>query len=269
MIKSPLCIAILLIIGITSCNKKDVVYSSDTKIIGHGGMGITHDYPINTFEAIAFALHKGVDGVEIDVQMTIDSVLVAYHHEQLEDEMEQTGSIYEKYWDEIRNEEYQELLYSEYGLVSLRDIFKHLPEYSDKTFFFDVKTFTTDTTGAYERRMVRRLLNVIKEYQLSNTIVEVPSEFLGQIVKSLMPEQRVFLYRNIEGIIDSCLKYEFQGINQDIDQYSLEEVRLAQDNGLEVSCINTHSKDRNDEAYRLGIEYNQTDMVNYVLRKAR
>lgn len=269
MIKTQLFIALIFTLSILSCINSDVVYSPDTKIIGHGGMGITHDYPMNTFEAIAFALHKGVDGVEIDVQMTIDSVLVAYHHEELEDEMEQTGSIHEKYWAEIRNEEYRELLYSGYGLVSLEDIFKHIPEYKDKIFFFDVKTFTSDTTGAYEKRLVRQLLKTIDKYELSNPIIEVKAENTGLMVKELQPGIDVFLYKNFDEAMDSCVKYNFQGITRDIDQLSLDRVERAHNKGLKLACINTHSKDRNDEAYRLGIEYNQTDMVNYVLRKAR
>ena len=256
----------LIILG---CSKTEVIYTDATEIIGHGGMGIVHDYPMNTFEAIAFALHKGTDGVEIDVQMTTDSVLVAYHHERLEEDMKVKGSVFEKYWSKIRNEEYKELIFSEYGLVSLEDIFFHLREYKDKKYFFDVKTFTSDTTGGYERRLIRQLLSVIDKYELTNTVIEVKTVYTGQFVKKQQPSQDVFLYKNFEEAIDSCVKYDFQGITRDIDQLNLEKVQRAHSKGLKIACINTHSKERNDNAYKIGIDYNQTDMVNYVLRKTK
>lgn len=258
-----------LAIASTGCSKTNTIYSDATKVIGHGGMGIVHDYPMNTFEAIAFALNKGTDGVEIDVQMTADSVLVAYHHERLEEDMKIKGSIFEKSWSKIRNEVYKELIFSDYGLVSLDDIFTHIPEYKDRIFFFDIKTFTSDTTGAYEERLVRQLITVIDKYELTNTIVEVKSEHTGLLFKRQLPEQVVFLYKNFEEAIDSCVKYDFQGITRDIDQLSLDKVERAHSKGLKIACINTHSKQRNDNAFQIGVDYNQTDMVNYVLRKTK
>ena len=46
-------------------------------------MGITSQFPINTFESINSALALGADGSEVDIQMTKDSVLVLFHNRKL------------------------------------------------------------------------------------------------------------------------------------------------------------------------------------------
>lgn len=248
-----------------SCQKEDLA-GNHTKVIGHGGMGITHDYPLNSFEGIALALNKGAEGVEIDVQMTKDSVLIAYHHEVLEDEMKTSGSVHNKNWSDIRNEEYTELLYAEYGLVSLNDLFRNLQQFGSKTFFFDMKTFSPDTSAQYRNLLVRRLLSIIDHYELTNTVVEVKSGELAQTIKALKPEQRVFAYTDFERAMELCIRYELDGITMDIDQWNKHKVEVAHINGLKTASLNTHSKSRNDLALELGIDYNQTDMVNYALR---
>ena len=260
--------ALVLGMALVGC-KVDLQPDAKTKIIGHGGMGITHDYPLNSVEGIAYALHRGADGVEMDVQMTKDSVLVAYHHARLEYTMKGSGQIHDKNWDEVRNEQYRELLYSGYGVVSVEDILKYLPEFVDRYFFFDVKSFSPDTTGVYQAIQARQLVKLINQYNLSNTVVEIKSIDEGLRYKELSAEQPVFLYNNDPNLLDTCVVYGFQGIVRDIDQLNATVVNRADSLALKVTCINTHSTDRNDEAHTIGVHYNQTDMVNYALRTYR
>ncbi|PCJ66648.1 MAG: hypothetical protein COA58_04105 [Bacteroidetes bacterium] len=254
---------------LSGCHRSDVFYSDDTKVIGHGGMGITHDFPLNTFEAIAFALHKGTDGVEIDVQMTEDSVLIAYHHKMLEETMDEDGAIHNQIWKKIRNAEYSELLYSEYGLVSLDDIFRNLVEFKDKRYFFDLKMFSPDTSDLYYAKFTRQVFQIIDGYGLEHVTLEVKNLRLAKYIQEIRPNQSIFIYQDFDTALDLCIENDFQGITIDIDQISLAHVELAHVNGIKVACINTHSKDRNDMAFKIGVDYNQTDMVNYVMRQKR
>ena len=77
---------ILSIFLFSSCQKEifDINnLNGDILVIGHGGMGVSHSYPINTFESIMHCINLGTDGTEIDVQMTKDGVLVAFHDKEL------------------------------------------------------------------------------------------------------------------------------------------------------------------------------------------
>ncbi len=70
-------------------------------LIGHGGLGPDAPHPMNSQEAIMGALEQGLDGVEIDVQLTKDSQLVAHHDHALSSNG-CSGRIHDHTWDELQ-----------------------------------------------------------------------------------------------------------------------------------------------------------------------
>lgn len=68
-------------------------------IIAHRGGGKNH--PENTLLAFYQALEMGCDGIELDVQVTLDNVVVAYHSSDLSTCTNGSGAIASKSWDEI------------------------------------------------------------------------------------------------------------------------------------------------------------------------
>lgn len=249
-----------------SCEKGDFAHLDHIKVIGHGGMGISHDFPLNTYESIFLALNRGVDGVEIDVQMTRDSILVAYHHKQLEHSTEMEGQVHQKTWQELSNAEYHDLLYAEYRLVNLDIIFEDIGKWKDKTYFFDVKDFSEDTTRVYFNKLTNAIFKVIDFYQLTDVIIEAKSVEFAKFIKEKRPTQKVFLYGPFDQALELGKQGVVEGVTRPIDEISAEEVSLAHSFNMEVATLNTHSKNRNKEALNKNIDYNQTDMVNYLLR---
>lgn len=69
----PLLLPVLLAGG---CSAPD---PGPVRLIGHGGFGPDAAFGMNTREAVVAAFEQGLDGVELDVQLTADTVLVAYH----------------------------------------------------------------------------------------------------------------------------------------------------------------------------------------------
>lgn len=71
---------------INSCEKEK--NDPQPNILGHGGMALSPEraiYPDNSMASIDYALNGlNADGVEVDVQMTSDSVLVLYHNNFIE-----------------------------------------------------------------------------------------------------------------------------------------------------------------------------------------
>ncbi len=95
MHKSGLVILFSLLIVISSCNKHGD-YSS-IRILGHGGNGLDnvnilfHD---NSFESIELAvLTDGCNGVELDVQLSMDNTLWLYHDPTLDSETSGEGCV--------------------------------------------------------------------------------------------------------------------------------------------------------------------------------
>lgn len=129
-----------------SCKKEkfDIENLNGNKILalGHGGMGLGDTYPMDSAESILHCLNLGMDGTEFDVQMTADSVLVAYHDSELSQSTNLKGTINSLNWSEVKNAHYKETLYLNYTIISLDQLFSNLPNPQQYKFTFDCKLAT-------------------------------------------------------------------------------------------------------------------------------
>jgi len=143
----------MLVFFFFSCKKEtfDIHNLNDDKIsiLGHGGMGIGHTYPMNSLESILNCLNLGADGTEIDVQMTKDGVLVAFHDETLEESTDLSGHIYNNSWEEIKDARFSYPHYGNYKIIRLDDIFKVIPDQDKYTYFLDCKNFQPNKDSTY------------------------------------------------------------------------------------------------------------------------
>ncbi len=88
---------------LTACNPgtKPLPASQQPLVIGHAGSGFLTPFnpfnplPPSSLAGIEQALARGADGVEIDVQLSQDSILMLYHDQKLESMTNGTGCIYE------------------------------------------------------------------------------------------------------------------------------------------------------------------------------
>ena len=102
-------ILLLAIFATGGCEKQEDFHVSNLNhdvimVLGHAGMGEFYKYPNNSWESIEPALGIGADGVEIDIQMTKDSVLILFHDETLDLRTKCGGytSPYDYNWSEIK-----------------------------------------------------------------------------------------------------------------------------------------------------------------------
>src|SRR5687768_2770290 len=70
-------------------------------VFGHGGMGIFSRLPMNSEPSVNKSIEVGADGTEIDIQVSRDSVLIAFHDADLESSSTCEGTIAEKTWSEL------------------------------------------------------------------------------------------------------------------------------------------------------------------------
>jgi glycerophosphoryl diester phosphodiesterase len=181
-----------------SCQKENFeienLNNNTISIIGHGGMGDSHSYPMNTFESVMNCISLGANGAELDVQMTLDSILVAYHFEYLESATNLKGQIYEKTWDEIRNGRYDGLPYDSFRILKLDDLFGNLSINEDHSFFLDVKNYDTDTSSLYVNCLTNAITALVDKHDLSkNVCVELKRQDLIISLKSKNPEIKSLL----------------------------------------------------------------------------
>lgn len=135
-------LAIILVavaVNFLSCKKEAGLPELD--VYGHAGTTIYAEkwvYPANTKESIIYALDVlDADGVEVDVQMTKDSVLVLYHDAYLDGLTKFSGCIANYNFSEIEN---AEVYNSKYKLTPLSSALE-VCNLRNKKLFIDAKPY--------------------------------------------------------------------------------------------------------------------------------
>ena len=185
---------IFILILFYSCNKKTDYH--DVKLIGHAGMGISIQnsfYHDNSMESIDLALSiNGCDGVEVDVQISLDTNIWLYHDPYLQSETNLSGSISLKYDHELNHAKYKSVHHEK--IIQLKEL-------------------------DYEDLKNRIVLLDIKNY--SNINLDMIINALNKVDFIYSPDIDVKIIINKSGEIDSFINSGFHVICEieDFDDY--------------------------------------------------
>ncbi len=267
-------VILFLLFMISSCHKEEFdilnLNNNQISVLGHGGMGIGHTYPLNSFESILNCLNLGAEGTEIDVQMTKDSVLVAFHDPFLEHSTNMSGQIFNKEWNEIKNAVYTDQPYTDYRVVTLDELFSNIPNLTKYTFFLDCKNFNPDMSPAYSKTFNNAIIQIINKYGLENSVYfEFKRVDLIESLKEIRPDLNIFVYEDFDLGLEIVNKYSLQGITISVDNISKNEVTKAHDNGTMIAVFNAHSKKRNIDAIEKNVDFIQSDRVKHLIKMLR
>lgn len=197
-------------------NKLDNL-NGDIRVIGHGGSGFSrlipfNPLPINSMASISKLLDEGCDGIEIDLQMSLDSVLILYHDERLDSKTDAEGCIPGRYADEVIGLPYKlgfpyDFFHNERiaGFDALLQKLASLPEYPH--LYIDIHSFdyckrNYDKAGIYARTLVR----ILRKNKLPLDKVHLTSTawFVLDSIRKVGPEF-ILLYE-ITGYLEQELK---------------------------------------------------------------
>ncbi len=266
-----LSLLLILLFIIPACQKRDfdIVNLNGNQIttLGHGGMGIANRYPLNTFESILNSLNVGADGTEIDVQMTKDGVLVAFHSSSLEDKTDASGAVYTQTWDQIKSARYNDPIYSNYRIISLDELFSNISKLNDYIFFLDCKNFNPDTSASYLNTFTDALIQIIDKHQLANNVyIELKRRDVIETLKDKRPDLKIFIYSYFDEALKIAAEFDLQGIAIAVDNISREEVVTAHEKGIMVVVFNAHSKSRNIDAIEKNVDFIQSDKLKHLVK---
>lgn len=243
---------------------------NDNKImvLGHGGMGSGLTHPTNTLESISECLSLGADGTEIDVQLSKDGVLIAFHDRDLKDNTNLEGIINDYNWSEIKDAKYTNIPFLEYSVVSLDELYKNLISPNKFTFSFDLKLYNgSEEAQLYLTRFANALIHFIEKNNLEeNVFIEsqhIP--FLSQL-KELNPSIRLLYYPyEFEFGLQKAIEMNLHGISISMDNISKEQIKKAHDNSIHVALWSVNSRRKNQEAIRMNPDIIQTDRLENLL----
>jgi glycerophosphoryl diester phosphodiesterase len=230
----------LLLTTLSSCRRGDKDFdiinlnNNQITVFGHGGMGISNKYPMNSLESILNCLAIGADGSEIDIQMTKDSVLVAFHDYDIKQETIKTGLINSYTWEEIKTLNYEDDPYSTYSIVSLNDILSNHGDPSSIYFSLDCKLYNSGNFDTYIKNFTNAIEKIRIKYNLGDRlfIESDNTDFLSLLQQKKHP-YKLFIYPNsFEDGLNTALNMNLHGITIANDLITTDQIRIAHENNV-------------------------------------
>lgn len=167
------------------------------KIIAH--RGFSSRAPENTMSAFEIALEFGVDGLELDVQLSKDGELVVCHDELLDRTTNGSGLLKDYTLEELKELDAGGWYSKEYGgekIPTLREVLD-LVKGKDLLLNIELKSGVISYPGIEEKTV-----SLVKEYGLvDNTIISSFNHYSLVEIKKVMPEMAIgILY--MEGLYE-------------------------------------------------------------------
>ncbi len=261
-----LCLALL-----GACKKEELdiqnLNGGEVVALGHGGMGIMSTYPLDSPASLLMCLNSGGDGTELDVQLTRDSVLVAYHSPDLSEGTTMSGRVWDHTWAELQEARFTGVPYTEHRLCALDQFFSTV-DVRDRAVSLDIKLNPSGTPDAtYFAIYVNALIRLLDSGVFGDRLyIESQSPEFLSMLQTRRPGLKLFIYPpDFTTGIAVARSLGLYGISIDMNKVSAEQVGVAHAEGYWVAVWNAISKADNERAIDLNPEIIQTDRLDHLV----
>lgn len=251
----------------TNFNIENINGNSIT-VMGHGGMGFSNLYPINTAESILKCINRGADGSEIDIQLTKDNILVAFHDPFLEASTDFTGRIRDYTWEELQKACYNVTPLHEYKLLRISELFIGLDNLNELCFTFDIKLYQDGNYDQYLEDYTDALVGLYDQFSIHNSVyVESQSEGFFNLLYSKDPQIELYFYaQDFESGMAMSTNIDLKGITISNGLINADQIAQAHAQGLFVTLWDVTTKGENIDAIHKSPDMIQTDKVKYLVK---
>ena len=256
-----------LIVGL-NCQKQPDLFAIENlnnntiSSFGHAGMGLGHKFPINSMESIYKCLSLQPTGVEFDLQLSKDSVFVAFHDRTLQEMTNISGEIYQEDWSFIQTGIYNDLPLTEYRIASFEEIISNISNPKDFIYILDNQIYLEQLDEAYADFYVKKLLEFIDQHDLSeNVYIEFAERIMLEKIKALRPELKVFIQSSSDLAISIAKELDLYGIVGRNNDFTKERIQEIHNEGLRVAMFSLHSSNTNKEAIEKHPDFLQSDKI--------
>ncbi len=279
ILKYFLCLfALLLLAGcfVGEVERGSTLTGERTWVMGHGGSGfatIDNHWPNNSELSILQAVDVlGADGVEIDIQLTADSVLVLYHDNRLESETDCRACLYEQRWEELEDCRYRGNFAVNIGQNEGLWRFEELvANFADRPvpprIFIDLATPADCGDGLdmgdYFRTFARQLVKMIRLYEAEKWIwIELTPLAELEYLQSIAPDlQLAWLGPLTAERLEIAEDRGFWGVAEANDRVEKNEVEEAHRLGLGVIVYEVKIREGMLRAVAKGVDAIETENI--------
>ena len=237
----------------------------ETLVFGHGGMGAGFEFPMDSHASLKTCLDVGTDGVEIDLHLTSDTVLIAYHDEDLSTMTGCSGHVNAHTLSELGACEYLQVPINITllpKLVELDHFLSSLPDSIHPVLTFDCKLFSAgEDWSGYLNAYVLALDRLVAQHQLAGRVnIECMDTLFLDRVKAGVNGSAPFLYVNDAEVgIRIAHEHGYAGITIERNLIDQKQVAEAHSLGLGVALFGTGGSWSHRRALALGADMIQTD----------
>ena len=241
--------------------KPEIVNLNNGKVelIGHAGSGFAYllnpwnPLPSNSLASIEKAFLNGAQGVEVDVQVSADSVLILFHDLQIDSKTDLADCIFKHSSNELLKTDYRlgfpyDWFHSE-KIYSLKNLEIILAKIEKPKLYIDLKISDQCSGESLEKQTSILKSELINHFNYSNinpsdvTIISDNSNLLLQLKNSLPGINfAIDCDINIEEDIEIAKSYGFKALCISVNNASKETSQKIHDSGLEVVLYGGKSK---------------------------
>jgi len=256
-----------LLLSLFSCKKiPDTINNingGEIEVLSHAGENQLH--PWNSFPSIEKAMKNGADGVEVDVQVSNDSVLVLYHEAYLDIKTKgEPGRVEALSWDSLKQIEYKR---SSHTLIHLDSV---INGFDDIQISLDLKPYTDSFSTKYIPYLVEVIARYNRIYGIEDMYIESTSKTLLKSLYLSNNNYQLFYYTNH---IDSCIelgkRINLTGISIKDDLITQEDVEKAHDHQLKVMVWDIYNANANNKNILKHVDIIQTDALKHLVNQVK
>ena len=245
-------------------------------IVGHGGSGFPVtglEPPANSMESIEKAVRGfGVDGVEVDVQISADSVLMVYHDAQLGSLTNCQGCVVEHNAETLVNCRYRSTIgagvVQPHRLIRLEEVLRLFAQRQrPPTLLLDIKLFTDCPAAPNDLehlfRVSKELNHLITRFNAQKwVLIETPAVALLKQMHELNPELRlIWSSRPAAQIIELAREYDIFGFGFRNSVVNRQEIQMLHAEGFRVVLYEVRTRNAAMEAVNKSPDYIETDNI--------
>ena len=207
---------------------------SGVLVIGHGGLGPSGQFPMDSREAILSALDLGMDGVEMDAQLTSNGDLVAFHDLEVTTG-DRAGPIHAFTLHELNDCMGGSQPIGRLDKILLEAIQRH-PE---AEFTLDVKLNTKGDWWSYLHAFTEAIIRLDSLPPLHGRIlVECRTSDFLRLMHAQAPTIPVYLYADDADLaISEAVELGCAGVTLHTDHADEEQVAAARAKGLSITLF--------------------------------
>jgi glycerophosphoryl diester phosphodiesterase len=204
----------------------------------------------------------------MDVQMTSDSVLVAYHPADLSDATDMNGPVISHTWAEVQQARFTGVPYTEHRIARLDELLASISDPRKFIFTFDIKIYPNGIGDElFMDRMADAVIRLLDRFNLADRVhLESQQTYMLAALQVRRAGLKLFYYPPsfTEGLA-TAQQMDLYGLTIDVNKITSQQIAEAHTHNLWVAVWNVQTKGENRDAIGMNPEIIQSDRIDHLV----